>query len=206
MGTEEPVRTKEILILSLAIAGIALVIFLGIYLAYTKIKPGPAGIEGEFNPSGDFTLMEDNGKIFHLRDQRGKVVLLFFGYTSCPDVCPLTLAKLGRVRALLGPSAKKVLTVFVTVDPQRDTSARLKEYLGYFDADAVGLTGTKEQIDAVVRAYKASYQKVPTNSALGYIINHTNVVYLIDRQGKVRHLFHQDDSPGKMAEIIGEYI
>jgi protein SCO1/2 len=203
---EEPVRTKEIIILSLAVTGIALVIILGIYLAYSTIKPGPTGIEASFNPSADFTLMEDNGKIFHLRDHRGEVVLLFFGYTSCPDVCPLTLAKLGRVRTLLGPAGKKVLTVFVTVDPQRDTSARLKEYLGYFDAHAVGLTGTKEQIDEVVRAYKASYQRVPTDSALGYIINHTNIVYLIDRQGKVRYLFHQDDSPKKMAEVIREYI
>ncbi len=199
-------RTKQTLILSILSTAIVLLIILGIYWAYSSLKPVPPGIESSFNPGGDFTLSEDNGKIFHLRDQRGKVVLLFFGYTSCPDVCPLTLAKLARSRTLLGPASKKVLTVFVTVDPQRDTSARLKEYLGYFDVNAVGLTGTKAQIDTVVHSYNASYEKVPTKSALGYIINHTNIVYLIDRQGKVRYLFHQDDSPEKIAEVIREFI
>ena len=177
---------------------------MGIYWAYSTIKPVPTGLEQAFNPSGDFTLMEDNGKIFHLKDHRGKVVLLFFGYTSCPGVCPLTLAKLAKARTLLGVANQKVMTVFVTVDPQHDTSSRLKEYLGYFDINAVGLTGTKSQIDKVVHAYNASYEKVPTKSTLGYIINHTSIVYLIDKQGKVRYLFHRDDSPGKMAQVIKE--
>jgi protein SCO1/2 len=199
-------QTKQKLILSILVTGAVLLIFFGIYLAYSIIKPVPSGIEQVFNPGGDFTLTQDNGKIFHLRDYRDKIVLLFFGYTSCPDVCPLTLAKLGRARTLLGPAGKKVLTVFVTVDPQRDTPARMREYLGYFDASAVGLSGTKAQIDKVVHAYNASYQKVPTKSAIGYIINHTNIVYLIDMQGKVRHLFHQDDSPEKIAQVIREYF
>jgi len=177
---------------------------LGLYWAYSTIEPVPTGLEQAFNPTGDFTLTEDNGKIFHLRDHRGKVVLLFFGYTSCPGVCPLTLSKLARARTLLGAASQEVMTVFVTVDPQHDTSARQREYLGYFDINAVGLTGTKTQIDKVVHAYNASYEQVPTKSALGYIINHTSIVYLIDKQGKVRYLFHQDDSPEKMANIIRE--
>jgi protein SCO1/2 len=199
------VRTKQMIIFSTSVTAMILLIALGFYWAYNTLKPGPTGIESVFNPGGDFTLAQDNGKILHLRDYRGKVVLLFFGYTSCPDVCPLTLARLAQMRKLLGPTEKKVVTVFVTVDPQRDTPARLREYLGYFDKNAVGLTGTKEQIDKVVNAYKASYQKVPTNSELGYIINHTNIVYLIDSEGKVRHLFHQDDSPREMADVIKKF-
>jgi len=198
------VRTKQKLILSFFAIGTILLIIFGLYWAYSTIKPVPSELEKAFNPSGDFTLTDDNGKIFHLRDHRGKVVLLFFGYTSCPGVCPLTLDKLARARTLLGAASQEVMTVFVTVDPQRDTSARLKEYLGYFDINAVGLTGTKTQIDEVVHAYNAFYLKVPANSALGYTINDTNIVYLIDKQGKVRYLFHQDDSPEKMAKVIKE--
>ncbi len=198
-------RTKQKLILSVLSAGTTLLILFGIYWAYsTIIKPVPTGIEQAFNPSGDFTLMDDSGKVFHLRDNRGKVVLLFFGYTSCPGNCPWTVAKLARARTLLGAASQRVMTVFVTVDPQHDTSARLKEYLTCFDMNAVGLTGTKTQIDKVVHAYNAYYEKIPTKSALGYIINHTNIVYLIDKQGKVRYLFHQDDDPEKMAKVIRE--
>jgi len=199
-------RTKQKLTLYVLATGTTLLIILGLYWFDTTIKPVPTGLEQAFNPSGDFTLTEDNGRIFHLRDHRGKVVLLFFGYTSCPGICPLTLSKLARARTLLDAASQKVMTVFITVDPQRDTSAKLKEYLGYFEINTVGLTGTKTQIDKVVHAYNASYQKIPTKSALGYIINHTNIVYLIDEQGKVRFLFHQDDSPEKMFETIKETI
>jgi protein SCO1/2 len=202
LGIGGNVRTNQKLILSVLATGTILLIILGIYWTNSTIKPVPTGLEKAFNPTGDFTLTEDSGKIFHLRDHRGKVILLFFGYTSCPDICPLTLAKLARARTLLGAAGQKVTTVFVTVDPQRDTSARLKEYLGYFDINAIGLTGTKTQIDEVVHAYNAFYEKVPIKSALGYIINHTTIVYLIDKQGKVRYLFHQDDSPEKMAKAI----
>ena len=206
LENERNMRTKQKLRLSVLATGTILLIILGLYWAYSTIKPVPTGLEQAFNPNGDFTLLEDNGKIFHLRDHRGKVVLLFFGYTSCPGVCPLTLAKLAKVRTLLGAASQKVMTVFVTVDPQYDTAARLTEYLGYFDINAVGLTGTKTQIDKVVHDYKASYQKIPIKSALGYFINHTSIVYLIDKQGKVRYLFHQDDSPEKMVRIIKETI
>lgn len=199
-------QTKQKLILSVLATGTISLIILGLYLAYSPIKPVPTGLEQALNPSGDFTLTEDSGKIFHLRDYRGKVVLLFFGYTSCPGICPLTLSKLARARTLLGVASQNMMTVFVTVDPQRDTSSMLKEYLGYFDINAMGLTGTKTQIDKVVHAYNAYYEKVPTKSALGYIINHTSIVYLIDKQGKVRYLFHQDDSPEKMAKVIKEMI
>jgi cytochrome oxidase Cu insertion factor (SCO1/SenC/PrrC family) len=198
------VRIKQKLILSVLATGTILLIILGLYWAYSPIKPVSTGLEQAFNPSGDFTLTEDNGKIFHLRDHRGEVVLLFFGYTSCPGVCPMALAKMARARTLLGAAGQKVTTVFVTVDPQRDTSARLKEYLGYFDINAMGLTGTKTQIDKVVHAYNADYEKVPTKSALGYIINHSSIVYLIGKEGKVRYLFHQDDSPEKIAKVIKE--
>ena len=164
----------------------------------------PAAMDyGVLNPQRDFTLHDQDGKIFHLKDHRGKIVLLFFGYTACPDVCPTTLSKLARVYKFLGPIRQKILTVFVTIDPQRDTAPKLKEYLQYFNINAMGLTGTKQEIDVVVDSYKAAYQKVVTNSsALGYMFDHTDYLYLIDAQGKTSHLFHPEDKAQDMVQII----
>jgi protein SCO1 len=186
---------------------IILIIFLGVCVTLVgceKQESKPAGMDyGVLNPQRDFTLHDQDGRIFHLRDHRGQIVLLFFGYTSCPDVCPTTLSKLARVYALLGPMGSKVLTLFVTIDPKRDTAQKLKEYLQYFSVNAMGLTGTKEEIDAVVDSYKATVEKVETNSsALGYMFDHTDYVYLIDARGKTSRLFHPEDNAQDMAQII----
>ena len=163
-------------------------------------------MEEALNPQRDFTLHDQDGKLFHLKDHRGQIIFLFFGYTSCPDVCPTTLSKLARVYALLGPLHLKLLTLFVTIDPARDTSDKLKEYLQYFNINAMGLTGTKQEIDAVVESFKATYVKViPNSSALGYMFDHTDYLYLIDPQGKTVHLFHPEDKAQDMAEIIKGY-
>ena len=154
------------------------------------------------NPEQDFTLKDQDGKDFHLKDHRGKVILLFFGYISCPDICPVTLSKLSRAYHLLGNKAENILTVFVSIDPQRDTPEKMKEYLKYFKLKIVGLTGTKAEIDKVVDAYKASYQKVETDSAAGYLVDHSDLVYLIDGQGRVVDLIHFDDEASKVAELI----
>ncbi len=166
-----------------------------------------ATMDAAINPQADFTLQDQDGKLFHLKDHRGQVVLLFFGYTSCPDVCPTTLSKLARVYALLGPLRQKLLTVFVTIDPKRDTPQKLKEYLQYFNINAIGLTGTKRDIDAVIDTYKATYERVETNSsALGYMFDHTDYLYLIDTQGKTVHLFHPEDKPQDIAQMIKPLI
>jgi protein SCO1/2 len=185
-----------------------LILFLviGMPLARSENQEGRStGMDyGVLNPQRDFSLHDQDGKIFHLKDHRGQIILLFFGYTSCPDVCPITLAKLARVYALMGrPMRKKVLTVFVTIDPQRDTPQKLKAYLQYFNINAMGLTGTKQEIDAVADSYKATYEKVVTNSsALGYMYDHTDYIYLIDPQGKTSRLFHPEDTAQDMAKII----
>jgi protein SCO1/2 len=153
------------------------------------------------NPSGDFTLEDQDGQEFHLKDHRGKSILLFFGYLTCPDVCPTTLSKLTRVYKMLGPEGEKVLTVFVSVDPERDTPPKLKEYLEYFKVKSIGLTGTKAQVDSVVAAYGASYEKVYTHGK-DYLMNHSDYLYLIDGDGKVRHLFHPEDKADKIVDVI----
>ena len=139
---------------------------------------------------GDFVLTDDNGQRFELSSLRGKAVLIFFGYTSCPDVCPTTLSKLSSVYKSLGKDATRVKTLYITVDPDRDTPAVLKEDLGSFDLDALGLTGTKPEIDKVVALYGASYEIIPTpQSVEKYTVAHSTTLYALDPAGRTRILF-----------------
>lgn len=168
----------------------------------SKQDSGQAQALASLNPNRDFVLTDHNGNEFQLKDHRGKVVLLFFGFLSCPDICPVTLSKLTRVYNILDPKAKDVLTIFVSVDPQRDTPEKMKEYLSYFKLNAVGLTGTKEQIDRVVDAFKGYYQMTDTDSAAGYLVDHSSYVYVIDAKGVVRALAHFEDGADKIASVV----
>lgn len=150
-------------------------------------------------PAPDFTLTDQGGQPFRLGDQRGKVVLLFFGYTNCPDVCPTTLATWKRVYDALGDDADRVRFVFITVDPERDTPERLREHLAIFNPNFVGLTGTLDELAPVYGAYGIFREKdAATESALGYLVSHTASVAVIDRDGQRRLSF----SFGTPAEDI----
>lgn len=139
---------------------------------------------------GDFTLTDHDNKPFELASQRGKAVLIFFGYASCPDACPTTLSKISAVYRRLGDDAAKVQTLYITVDPDRDTKEILKEDLSYFRINAIGLTGTKAEIDKVVAQYGASYEIVPMpESAAQYTVAHSTTLYALDTNGKVQILF-----------------
>ncbi len=136
---------------------------------------------------GDFTLTDHESKPFSLSSLNGRVALIFFGYTSCPDVCPTTLSKLASVRRALGDDAERVKVVYVSVDPQRDTPDVLKADLEHFAIDAVGLTGTKPQIDAVVAQYGAAYELIPApESAALYTVAHTTTLYVVDGESRLR--------------------
>ncbi len=157
----------------------------------------------EINPGNDFTLTDQNGEIFSLKENRGKITLLFFGYLSCPDVCPVTMSKISRVYSLLtSQEIKNVQTVFISVDTSRDTPEKMKEYLEFFSMDAVGLVGDKQLVDKIVADYMAWYEKVMVTSSLGYLINHTSYIYLIDQKGRVRYLFRSGEDIKHMAETI----
>ena len=136
---------------------------------------------------------------FELQSLRGQAAMLFFGYTYCPDICPVTLSKMGRVYQFLGEDQQDLTTLFVTVDPKRDTQEKLAEYLDYFAIDAIGLRGDKEEIDQVVRQYGAHYSLGEEQEA--YLVDHSTYTYLIDQQGKVRFLFRQSDGPELMAAV-----
>lgn len=134
----------------------------------------------------DFQLTDQNGQARTLGDYRGKVLVVFFGYTQCPDVCPTTLAELAQVKRALGPDGDRVQGIFITIDPERDTPDLLKAYLANFDASFVALRGTAEQTQAVAKEFKVFYAKVPGKTEGSYTMDHTAASYLFDAQGRVR--------------------
>jgi protein SCO1/2 len=155
-----------------------------------------------FEFGGDFTLTAHTGQPFRLSDLRGKAVLLFFGYTYCPDVCPTTLGTMAQVEKLLPEQRGRLQTVFVSVDPGRDTNPRLEEYLDHFGVAAIAVTGPVPELDAVVKQYAAFYEKQPSDSAMGYLVDHTSRLYLIDTAGQVRYLFRYGESAERIAEGV----
>ena len=135
----------------------------------------------------DFQLVDEHSQPFRLSDERGRVVLLFFGYTSCPDVCPTTLATWRQVHESLGKDAERVRFVFVTVDPERDTTERLGMHVDAFQPDFVGLTGSQEELEAVYEVFDVFYEKdTSSQSALGYLVSHTATTFVIDPEGRWR--------------------
>lgn len=152
---------------------------------------------------GDFSLVGHDGQTFHLTSQRGKVVLVFFGYSSCPDACPTTLSKLSSVARRLGSDRTRVKVLYVSVDPARDTPAVLKTDLEHFDLDALGLTGTKDEIDKVVGLFGASYEIEETPaSAAKYTVAHSTWVYAIDPKGRTRTRFRYEATVDEVVEAI----
>jgi len=167
-------------ILTLALASVA--------TASPSATP-PAFKAGVFDPprqAPDFTLRGSNGHELELSRFRGKVVLLAFGYSSCPGVCPVTLATFAAARRKLGAAASDVQVVYVTVDPERDDAGRLKQFLAGFDNSFIGGTGTEAQLAAVRKVYGISATKIPMGDS--YLFSHSSFIYLIDRTGKIRAL------------------
>lgn len=133
----------------------------------------------------DFHLMTQNGNRVALSQFKGKAVIMSFGFTQCPDICPTTLMMLKDVLNKLGDSKDRVQVLFVTVDPERDTPKRLKDYVPYFDNSFLGLTGTSQEIANVAESYGVNYFKEYTDSKSGYLMTHTSSVYVIDSKGNL---------------------
>jgi protein SCO1/2 len=135
----------------------------------------------------DFVLTDQYGQPFRLSDQQGQVVLLFFGYTQCPDVCPTTLGTWRKIHEALGDEAKQVRFVFVTVDPERDTAERLGLHVNAFNPDFVGLTGSPEELEAVYEIFDVYHEKdTSSGSAAGYLVNHTATTFVLGPDGQWR--------------------
>lgn len=157
-------------------------------------------------PAEDFTLYDQQNEPFRLRDQRGEVVLIFFGYTHCPDVCPLTLADFKQIKAELGAEAGRVNFVFITVDPERDTPERLAEHIANFDPAIVGLTGDRTELEAVWNAYGVYAAKAEAGSASGYLVDHTARVYAIDANGDLRMTYAFGTESEAIAQDVAHLL
>lgn len=147
---------------------------------------------------GKFTLAGQNSQPVSLSDFKGKALLIFFGFTNCPDICPTTMLTLKRVHTQLGERAGQLQVVFITLDPERDGPKQMAEYVAHFDKSFVGLTGSLEQIREVAKRFSVFFKKNDAGSAAGYLISHTDVIYLIDQEGTTRGLYQAKDPVEKM--------
>jgi protein SCO1/2 len=197
-----PSRQKLIfaLIVLLVAAGIGLV-------ALSLSRPGGPISFGEALVGGPFTLTDHNGRRVTDQDFRGKYMLIFFGYTYCPDVCPSELQVISAALDQLGPAADKIQPIFITIDPARDTPETMKIYVSNFHPRLVGLTGTDEEIAAVAKAYRVYYRKAEAKeNATDYLMDHGSLVYLMDPGGKFVKPFSYTTDAKALADGLREQI
>jgi len=151
-------------------------------------------------------LTDADGKPRSLADWRGKVIVVFFGYTQCPDVCPTTMAELAQIRTQLGADGDRLETVFVTIDPERDTPEVLKAYVANFGPNVVALRGNAEQTAAAAKEFKVFYAKVPGKTAGSYTMDHTAASYIFDKEGRLRLFFRYGSGAQALASDLQTLI
>jgi len=154
----------------------------------------------------DFTLEDPDGRQRTLADFRGKAVVVFFGYTQCPDVCPATLATLAEAMKRLGPDADRVQVLFITVDPERDTAALLKQYVPAFDPHFLGLRGDAAATARTAKEFRIIYQKVPGPAPGSYTMDHSAGSYVFDPQGRLRLFVSNGQGPDVFAHDLRELL
>lgn len=152
---------------------------------------------------GPFTLIDQDGKSRSDADFRGKYLLIYFGYTYCPDMCPTGLQSMSRALDQLGDeSTKQVQPLFITIDPARDTPSKMKEYIASFHPAIIGLTGSAEQISAIAKEYQVYYKKGDNVDEHDYVMDHSSLIYLMDGQGKFVATFPEQVDPAKLVEAL----
>ena len=156
--------------------------------------------------SGSFTLQSADGPV-SLSDFKGRVVVLYFGYTSCPDICPTSLATMTTaLKSLSQEENKQVQPIMISLDPERDTAEKLKEYVGFFMATMLGLTGSKENIVRIAKDYHVNFRKTDVDSALGYVVDHASIYFIIGKDGHLfSHLLH-DATPQEITAKVRKAI
>ncbi len=161
---------------------------------YVSTRPEPAGVR----IGGPFSLIDGDGRTVTDGTFRGRWMLVYFGYTHCPDACPTALQDMANALDQLGPRRKEVAAVFITVDPQRDTPPVMKEYAAAFDAGIVPLTGSDEAVAAAAKAYRVYFAKHPTKDG-GYDMDHSSIIYVMDPRGRFVANFTHETSPDQIA-------
>lgn len=184
------------------LAGLVLVLGVFIYLASHSASPIGRAVA---SVGGPFHLEDQTGKPFTDQDMKGRPFLVFFGYTHCPDVCPTTLLEISDVMKALGKDADRTGALFVTVDPERDTPAVLKDYLSNFDPHLRALTGDPAAVEAALKAYRVYAAKIPLKDG-DYTMDHTAAVYLMDKDGRFVSTFNLKQSPEAAASQLRGYL
>jgi cytochrome oxidase Cu insertion factor (SCO1/SenC/PrrC family) len=160
---------------------------------------------GRGTVGGPFRLTDQAGRQRSDTEFRGKLMIVYFGYTYCPDVCPADLMAITQALDALGPAAEGVQPIFITIDPERDTKV-LADYVSAFHHSLVGLTGSPEEIRKVAKSYKAFYAKIPDERSGGYSIDHTGVIYLMGRDGEYLGFMPPQTNPDRLTEILRKYL
>ena len=181
-----------------------LVLFFGAILLVSGRLPSPIG-SAVAAVGGPFHLEDQNGRIISDADMKGKPFLVFFGFTHCPDICPTTLFDISQILHTLGPDADRAGALFITVDPDRDTPAVLKDYLSNFDPHLRGLTGDPASVNAAIKAYRVYAKKVPLDNG-DYTMDHTAMVYLMDKDGHFVAPFDTKQPPAAAAAALRRYL
>lgn len=190
-----PQQKKLVLPLIILALGFVSLVSVALY-----IVSQPADHRATANIGGPFQLTDQSGKRVSEASYKGGPMIVFFGFTHCPDVCPTTLFEMTEVLKRI-PKDKKVAALFVTVDPERDTPALLKEYLSSFDPRISGLTGSREEIDAALKAYRVFAKKVPQENG-EYSMDHSAIIYLMDKQGRFVNALNMQQPPEAVAREI----
>ena len=183
------------------LCGLLLVFGAVVYLSGRSAPIGPAIAA----VGGPFHLEDQNGKPFGDQDMKGRPFLVFFGFTHCPDICPTTLFDISQIMSKLGLDADRTGALFITVDPERDTPAVLKDYLSNFDPHLRGLTGDAAAVNAVLKAYRVYAKKVPLEGG-DYTMDHTAIVYLMDKDGHFVAPFNMKQPPEAAAAQLRRYL
>ena len=172
-----------------------------------NIKFNNVDITGSKAFGKDFSLIDHNGKKRELADFKGQLVVMFYGFTQCPDVCPTTMTEMQGVMELLGKDANRVQVMFVTVDPERDTQELLAQYVPAFDKRFLGLRPqSTEELDKITKDFKVFYKKVPGNSPTSYTIDHTAGSYVFDTKGQLRLFLKHHQGPQPIAEDLKKLL
>ena len=195
--------------LSFRIARILMVSLLGLTVLACSPKASFKNVDiaGSKAFGNDFSLLDPDGNVRTMADFKGKAVVMFFGYTQCPDICPTTLTEMQQVMTLLGPQADKVQVLFVTVDPDRDTAAILKQYVPAFDPRFLGLRPSDEAaLEKVTKDFKIYYKTVPGTSPNSYTMDHTAGSYAFDPEGHLRLYIKHAQGPETLAQDLKELL
>lgn len=177
-----------------------------IFIVAATILPTTEAANYHLNFGGDFTLMDHNEQPFSLSDARGKVVLIFFGFTSCADICPTTMTKITAAMRQLGPMSESVQPLFITVDTKRDTPEVLRRYAAYFHPAVTGLTGTQDEVESVASQYRAPVLVRKPNEYGYYVVDHSSRLFLVDRDGVLANILMYEASAEDIAGHVKELL